>query len=79
VRRKKTSSNGSPPNGHLSKRELEIVKLLAEDLTSKEVAARLGIAEKTVNFHRHAIKKRLDVQGTVGMVRYAIRHGIIKA
>ena len=73
------SSNKSSANGHLSSREIEVVKLLAEDLSSKEVAARLGIAEKTVNFHRQQIKQRLDVKGIVGMVRYAIRHGMVEA
>jgi DNA-binding CsgD family transcriptional regulator len=61
----------------LTSRQREIVKLIALDLTSKEIGERLEIAQKTVEFHRDVLKRRLDVRGTAGIVRYAIRHGII--
>jgi DNA-binding CsgD family transcriptional regulator len=64
-------------NGVLSPRQQEVVKLIAEDLTAKEIAARLCITEKTVEFHRDHIKQRLSVSGTAGITRYAIRYGII--
>jgi two-component system response regulator NreC len=69
-----------PPNGvpHLSQRQKEIVMLIGEDLTAKEIGRRVGISEKTVEFHRHLIKKRLDVAGTAGIVRYAIKSGLIE-
>jgi len=44
----------------------------------KEIAARLAIAPKTVEFHKTRIKKRLDVSGVAGMVRYAIRTGLLE-
>jgi DNA-binding CsgD family transcriptional regulator len=47
--------------------------LLAEDLTSKGIGHRLGISAKTVDFHRDLIKKRLQVVGIAGIVRYAIK------
>ena len=62
---------------HLTPRQQDIVKLIAEDLTAKEMAERLGISAKTVAYHRDLIKKRLSVTGTAGIVRYAIRYGII--
>ncbi len=63
----------------LTEREKEIVRMSAEDLANKEIAARLGISIKTVEFHRNNIRRRLGVQGTAGMVRYAIRNRIIEA
>ena len=67
------------PNGvpHLSKRQTEVIRLLAEDRTAKQIGDLLGISAKTVEFHRHLIKQRLDVAGTAGIVRYAIRAGLI--
>lgn len=63
----------------LTEREKEIVRLSAEDLSGKEIAARLGISIKTIEFHRNNIRRRLGVQGTAGMVRYAVRNGLIEA
>ncbi len=63
----------------LTEREKEIVRLSAEDLGRKEIAARLGISIKTVEFHLNNIRRRLGVHGTAGMVRYAIRNNLIEA
>jgi len=51
--------------------------LIAEDLTAKEIGDRLEISAKTVEFHRDLIKKRLGGVGTAGIVRYAIKAGLI--
>ena len=69
----------APSNNKLTQREREIIKLICEDLTSKEIAARMNISVKTVNFHRQEIKHRIGVKGTAGIVRYAVRSGIIEA
>jgi DNA-binding NarL/FixJ family response regulator len=63
----------------LTDREREIVRLTAEDLTEKEIGFRLGISAKTVEFHRQSIRKRLGVEGIAGIIRYAIRNGLIEA
>jgi DNA-binding CsgD family transcriptional regulator len=63
----------------LSLRQLEVVKLIAADLTAKQIAARLGIAVETANFHRFEIKRRLGVKGTAVIVRWAIQNGVIEA
>jgi DNA-binding CsgD family transcriptional regulator len=63
----------------LSLRQLEVVKLIAEDRTSKQIAASLGITVETANFHRVQIKRRLGVKGTAGIVRWAIQNGVIEA
>ena len=62
----------------LTNRQKEVVKLISEDLTSKEIAQRLGITLKTAQFHRTVIKQRLGVHGSAGITRYAIREEIIK-
>jgi len=66
-----------PPR--LSAREREIVQLLAEGHTSKEIASRLGIAFKTVDAHRTNIMRRLNVHAVADLVRYAVRERIIQA
>ena len=71
------SQGAVPPR--LSAREREIVQLLAEGHTSKEIASRLGIAFKTVDAHRTNIMRRLNVHAVADLVRYAVRERIIQA
>ena len=66
------------PDGLLTSRQKEIVSFIAEDLTAKEIGERLGISAKTVEFHRTLIRERLEVRGTAGIVRYAIRTGLVQ-
>jgi DNA-binding CsgD family transcriptional regulator len=67
-----------PQNDALSHRQQQILKMVAEDLTSKEIGDRMGVSTKTVEFHRTRIKERLGVKGVAGMVRYAIRTGLLE-
>lgn len=62
----------------LSAREREIVQLLAEGRTNKEIATLLGIAFKTVDAHRFNIMRRLSLHSVAELVRYAVREGIIQ-
>ena len=62
----------------LTTRQRQIVTLIADDLTAKEIGNRMGISAKTVEFHRTLIRQRLGVTGTAGIVRYAIRAGLIQ-
>ena len=64
--------------GRLTPREREIVQLLAEGKSNKEVADTLGISVKTAETHRAAIMQKLDLQSFADLVRYAIREGIAK-
>jgi DNA-binding NarL/FixJ family response regulator len=57
-------------------REREVVQLLAEGKTNKEVAERLGISVKTVETHRAAIMRKLELASLADLVRYAIRNNI---
>lgn len=61
---------------HLTTREREVLQLLAEGLTSKEIAPRMGIAVSTVETYRRQIMTKLDVHSIAALTRYAIRHGL---
>ncbi|HEX8077765.1 MAG TPA: response regulator transcription factor [Chthoniobacterales bacterium] len=69
---------GARMPARLSAREREIVQLLAEGRTNKEIATLLGIAYKTVDAHRTNIMKRLNIHSVAELVRYAIRERIIE-
>jgi DNA-binding NarL/FixJ family response regulator len=62
----------------LSPRETEIVKLIAEACTSREIAELLVISEKTVERHRTNILAKLGMRDRVELVRYAIRRGLVQ-
>jgi DNA-binding NarL/FixJ family response regulator len=65
-------------NGELTPREEEIVKLVAEAHTTKEIAAILHLSEKTVENHRANAMRKLGMRDRVELVRYAIRRGLIE-
>jgi DNA-binding NarL/FixJ family response regulator len=67
------------PGRLLSPRQREIVQRLAEGRTNKEIAATLGISAKTVDSHRTAIMRRLNIHSVTELVRYAIRETLIAA
>jgi DNA-binding NarL/FixJ family response regulator len=66
-------------NDRLTSREREIVQLIAEGRTSKEVAATLGLSAKTVEAHRANIMNKLDIRSTPQLVLYAVRNRIVQA
>lgn len=63
----------------LTAREREMVQLVAEGNTSKDIARVLGISVKTVETHRAAVMRKLKLNSVADLVRYAIRNGIILA
>ena len=65
------------PLRKLSRRQLEVMRLVTEGLTSREIAAGLGLSVKTVEAHRSAGMRRLGVADVTGLVRYAIRVGLV--
>lgn len=72
------SSSGEPdPYSTLTAREQEVMRMLAEGLTTKEVASKLYISPKTVENHRTNLMKKLGLQSTVELIRYAARLGLI--
>jgi DNA-binding CsgD family transcriptional regulator len=62
----------------LTKREREVISLMADGLSTKEIAGRLQIAFKTASFHRARVLQKLGVCSTVLAVRWAIREGLIE-
>jgi len=68
-----------PKADPLTAREREVLQLVSEGRTTKEVASALGISVKTAETHRTRLMRKLDVHETAGLVRYAIRRGIIQA
>ncbi|MCX7871835.1 MAG: response regulator transcription factor [Verrucomicrobiae bacterium] len=62
---------------HLSEREIEVLKLIAEGLTAKDIAVKLGISPRTVDTHRERIMSKLNIHTIAGLTRYAIKHRIV--
>jgi DNA-binding NarL/FixJ family response regulator len=71
-------ASGDEREPHLRDRERQVLQLVAEGKTTKEVATILGISVKTAESHRMKIMERLDIHDTAGLVRYAIRKGLIQ-
>jgi len=69
---------GAPAESDLTPREEEIVKLVAEANTTREIAGLLHLSEKTVENHRANAMKKLGMRDRVELVRYAIRQGLIE-
>jgi DNA-binding NarL/FixJ family response regulator len=63
----------------LTDRRLEILQLIAEGLQNKEIAARLKITPKAVEFHKTRLYARIGVTSIAGAVRFAIREGYVDA
>jgi DNA-binding NarL/FixJ family response regulator len=66
------------PDDPLTPRESEVVKLIAEGLTSKEIGETLVISEKTVERHRANVLEKLGLRDRVALTRYAIRRGLVE-
>ena len=66
------------PYGSLTAREREVFHLIAEGLTTKEIARKLDISVKTAENHRGRVLAKLDVRHTAELVRYALRKGLLE-
>jgi DNA-binding NarL/FixJ family response regulator len=71
------TAGARPRSGRLTPRQREILTLIAEGQTTKAIARRLGISIKTVEAHRAQLMERLGIRDVPGLVRYAIRKGLI--
>jgi DNA-binding NarL/FixJ family response regulator len=61
----------------LTQREREVLKLIADGLSSKEIATSLGVSLKTVESHRANLMDKLDIHKVSGLVRFAVRAGLV--
>lgn len=71
-------ARAEPPPDPLTRRERQVLQLVAEGKTSKEIAALLGVTSKTAETYRAGLMEKLDIHDTAGLVRYAIRRGLIQ-
>ena len=67
---------GQPDMNVLSRREIDIVQLIKEGMSSKEIAQRLDISLKTVEVHRYNILKKLSLKNTAALVNFINSHGL---
>lgn len=72
-------SRTSLPLEPLTLREREVLQLVAEGRTTKEIATILSVSVKTIESHRTRLMSKLDIHEIAGLVRYAIRRGVVQA
>ncbi len=72
----RANSSAPPAEDPLTGRERQILKLVAEGYSTKECATILGVSVKTADSHRTRLMRKLDIHGTAGLVRYAVRHHV---
>jgi two-component system response regulator NreC len=70
-------AQSNQPTELLTERETEIIKLIAEGFSNKEIGSKLFISHRTVDTHRTNLMKKLDVGNIAGLISYAIRNGIV--
>lgn len=68
---------GERPESKITKREIEVLKLIASGLSNREIADSLFISIRTVDAHRNHIIQKLKLKTTAELVRYAIKHNIV--
>jgi two-component system, NarL family, response regulator NreC len=71
-------NNTEGPNAQLSVRERQVLQLVGEGHSTKKIALLLGISVKTADSHRTKLMEKLDIHQTAGLVRYAIRNGLLE-
>ena len=62
----------------LSPRERRVIQLIAEGQSTKQIGATLDLSVKTIESHRAAVRRKLNVRSTADIVRYAIRNKLVK-
>jgi DNA-binding NarL/FixJ family response regulator len=78
VKEKRTAVRPAFSTAELTDREKEILKLVCDELTIKEIGSKLSVSEHTVKNHRANIMEKIGVSNVVGLVRYAYETGLVK-
>jgi DNA-binding NarL/FixJ family response regulator len=73
----RSTSEGLAPMSELTPRQLEVLTLIAEGHSTKDIARALNISVKTVETHRAQLMDRLNIHDVASLVRYAIRMGLV--
>jgi DNA-binding NarL/FixJ family response regulator len=68
----------SDPTASLTPRQREVLQLLAEGCSTKEIAARLAISARTVEFHKYQMMETLDLHTNAELIHFAIKHGLVE-
>ncbi len=72
------SANPNVRKSELTKREIEIIKLIAQELTNVEIAAKLNNSPMTIITHRKNLLRKLGVKNTAGLIKYAMQNGLVE-
>ncbi len=72
-----TSGGKKEPFGQLTNREREVLVLISQGKSNKEIASQLGIGVRTIETHRERIMRRLDIHSVAGLTKFAIANGLI--
>ncbi len=72
------TSGEADPLAALTPRQREVLQLVAEGHSSKDIAQQLGLSYRTIETHRNQLMKRLDIHDLTGLVRFAVRVGIVE-
>ena len=75
---KEGSEQAADPVASLTPRQREVLQLLAEGRSAKEIAASLGISARTVEFHKYQMMETLDIHTNAELIHVAIRHGLVE-
>jgi DNA-binding NarL/FixJ family response regulator len=73
----KNPARGTDPLGALTPRQREVLQMLADGKSVKQVASSLSISTRTVEFHKYTMMETVGAKGMADLVRIAIRHGLI--
>ena len=75
---KEGSEQAGDPVAALTPRQREVLQLLAEGRSAKEIAASLGISARTVEFHKYQMMETLDLHTNAELIHFAIKHGLVE-
>ena len=71
-------ANGAVPNSSLTPREVQVVQLLAEGRSNKEVASTLGVSTRTIDSHRNHIMHKMKFASFSELIRFALRTNLVE-
>jgi DNA-binding NarL/FixJ family response regulator len=75
--RSKDSQMQADPTAAMTPRQREILQLLAEGQSAKEIAAALGLSARTVESHKYRLMESLGIQSSAELVHFAVKHGLL--
>jgi len=75
---KEGSEQAGDPVASLTPRQREVLQLLAEGRSAKEIAASLGISARTVEFHKYQMMETLDLHTNAELIHFALKHGLVE-